>query len=95
MSLYSQMFEGFKEKYLGFATLAILGQSCLGSVAAMYILKNGTSVGQMFQLAIVVMICMAVNGSILSQQKAKLVFNLIISSVVSSTFFIILNTAVI
>lgn len=95
MSLYLQSLEGFKEKYLGFATLAIIGQSCLGSAAAMYILKNGTSAIQMFQLAIVVMICMSVNGAILSQQKVKVVFDLILTSVILSVFFIILNTAVI
>ena len=95
MSLYTDLLEGFKEKYLGLAAIAIIGQSCLGSAAAMYILKNGTSLGQMIQLAVVVIICMAVNGAVLSQQKVKMVFDLILTSAVLSTFLIVLNTLVI
>lgn len=95
MTLYQKTFEDFKRGYLGFATLAIIGQSCLGSAAAMYILKNGTSVSQMFQLALIVIVCMVVNGAILAQQKPKMVFNLIITSVVASIFMILLNTLVI
>lgn len=92
MTLYQKTFEDFKRGYLGFATLAIIGQSCLGSAAAMYILKNGNSVPQMFQLALIVIVCMVVNGAILAQQKPKIVFNLIITSVVASVLMIVLNT---
>lgn len=92
MALYQKTFEDFKRGYLGFATLAIIGQSCLGSAAAMYILKNGNSVSQMLQLAVIVIVCMVVNGSILAQQKPRIVFNLIITSVVASVFMIVLNT---
>jgi hypothetical protein len=92
MTLYQKTFEDFKRGYLGFATLAIIGQSCLGSAAAMYILKNGNSVLQMFQLALIVIVCMVVNGAILAQQKPKIVFNLIITSVLASVLMIVLNT---
>ncbi len=95
MTLYQKTLRDFKRGFMGFATLAIIGQSCLGSAAAMYILKNGTSFFQMFQLALVVIICMIVNGSILSQQKPKLVFDLIISSTFISIVMILLNTLVI
>ena len=94
MTLYQKTFEDFKKGYLGFATLAIIGQSCLGSAAAMYVLKNGTSLFQMFQLALVVLACMFVNGAILSQQKPKLVFNLILASVATSLLEILLNTII-
>lgn len=92
MSLYVNALEDFKENYLGYIALAIIGQSCLGSAAAMYILKNGTSLTQMVQLTIVVIICMLVNGAVLSQQKPKIVFNLLLVSVLFSVFFIALNT---
>lgn len=95
MTLYQKTFEDFKKGYLGFATLAIIGQSCLGSAAAMYVLKNGTSLFQMLQLALVVLVCMFVNGAILSQQKPKLVFNLILTSVIVSIVEILLNTIII
>ena len=95
MTRYQKKLEEFKKGYLGFATLAIIGQSCLGSAAAMYVLKNGTSLFQMIQLAMVVVVCMFVNGSVLAQQKPKLVFNLILTSVVTSIVMILLNTVII
>ena len=95
MTRYQKTLEDFKKGYLGFATLAIIGQSCLGSAAAMYVLENGTSLFQMIQLALVVLACMFVNGAVLSQQKPKLVFNLILTSVVNSIVMILLNTLII
>lgn len=94
MTLYQKTFQNFEEGYLGFITLAIIGQSCLGGAAAMYILENGVSFIQMFQLALVVLVCSCVNGAILSQQKHKLVFNLIIASVVLSILTILINNAI-
>ncbi|KGO89778.1 hypothetical protein [Flavobacterium suncheonense] len=94
MTLYQKSLQDFQKGYLGFATLAIIGQSCLGGAAAMYILQNGTSFFQMIQLAVVVIACSFVNGAILSQQKPKLVFNLIIVSVAISIAAIILNNFV-
>ncbi|MGX7667258.1 hypothetical protein [Flavobacterium pedocola] len=94
MTLYQKTFQDFQRGYLGFTTLAIIGQSCLGGAAAMYILQNGTSVLQMMQLALVVIACSFVNGAILAQQKPKLVFNLIIASVTISILMIVLNVFV-
>ncbi|CAM3982195.1 hypothetical protein FLAN108750_03015 [Flavobacterium antarcticum] len=95
MELYQKSFENFKESYIAFSTLAVIGQSCLGSIAAMYILSNGTNPLQMIQLAILVIICMSVNTAILAQLTPKTVFNLIITTVISSVFFIIVNTLII
>ncbi|HSD14949.1 MAG TPA: hypothetical protein VLB74_09900 [Flavobacterium sp.] len=95
MTLYQKTFQEFQKEYYAYATLAIIGQSCLGGAAAMYILQNGTSFSQMIQLALVVLVCSFVNGAILAQQKHKLVFNLILSSVITSAIMIILNTLVI
>lgn len=95
MTLYQKTLQDFQRGYLGFTTLAIIGQSCLGGAAAMYILQNGTSLSQMIQLAMVVIFSSVVNGSILAQQKPKLVFNLIITSVALSVLMIVLNTLII
>lgn len=95
MTLYQKTFQDFEKGYLGFTTLAIIGQSCLGGAAAMYILQNGVSLFQMIQLTLVVLACSFVNGAILSQQKHKLVFDLIIASVSISVLMILLNTTVI
>lgn len=91
MTLYQKTLEDFQKGYIGFSTLVVIGQSCLGGAAAMYILKNGVSFFQMFQLGLVVLACSFVNGAILSQQKPKLVFNLTIASVLLSIATIILN----
>lgn len=94
MKLYQKSFANFQENYIAFTTLAVIGQSCLGSIAAMYTLSNGTGTLQMTQLTIIVMICMSVNTSILAQINHKTVFNLIILSVFNSIFFIIVNTLI-
>lgn len=94
MELYQKSLSNFKEGYIAYSTLAVIGQSCLGSIAAMYILSNGTSPLQMIQLALIVIICMSVNTAILAQLSPKTVFNLIITTVLSSVFFIIVNTLI-
>ncbi len=95
MTLYQKKLADFNNNFIGFATLIVIGQSCLGSAAAMNILKNGTSILQMVQLGIIVLICMLVNTSILAQMKHKVIFNLTIISVISSIFFIFINTIII
>lgn len=75
--------------------MAIIGQSCLGATAAMFVLANGTSVTQMIQLAIIVFINIFANTSILAQMSHKIVFNLIITSVFFSILFIIINNIIV
>ena len=91
MSTYQKYLDGYARGYIGFNTIAILFQSCWGSAAAMYVLKNGTSPLQMVQLFFVVILCMIFNGSVLSQQKPKVVFNLLIASVLINAIILILN----
>ncbi|WP_343696655.1 hypothetical protein [Flavobacterium sp.] len=92
MTLYQTTFDIFNRNYMGSAAMAVIGQSCLGGAAAMYVLSNGTSITQMIQLAIIVLACIFVNTSILAQMKHKVVFNLLILSSVLSVVFILLNT---
>lgn len=92
MTLYQTTFENFNKNYMGSAAMAVIGQSCLGGAAAMYVLANGTSISQMIQLAIIVLACVFANTSILAQMKHKTVFNLIIASTLLSVFFILLNS---
>lgn len=92
MTLYNTIFERFNHSYISSATLAVLAQSCLGGAAAMTILANGTSMGQMIQLAVVVMVCMGVNTGILAQLNHKIIFNLVIASAFFSTLFILMNS---
>ncbi|WP_456313000.1 hypothetical protein [Pseudomonas shirazensis] len=94
MTLYQTTFENFNKNYMGSAAMAVIGQSCLGGAAAMYVLANGTSIMQMVQLAIIVLACVFANTSILAQMKHKVIFNLIILSAFLSVFFILLNSFV-
>ncbi len=91
MKIYKEYLEEYKKGLIGYTPLAIIGQSCLGSVAAMFILMNGNSALQMFQLFIITILCMFYNGAMLAQQKPKLSFNLLIISVFFSILFSIMN----
>ncbi|WP_165748379.1 hypothetical protein [Cellulophaga sp. Z1A5H] len=93
MSAYQHYLRVYSEGIMGYQALAIIGQSCMGSVTAMVILMNGVSVGQMVQLFIIIAMCMGYNAAILSQQKPKLSFKLLLLSVLSSITFFILNVA--
>ncbi|QLC66264.1 hypothetical protein LPB248_08200 [Flavobacterium sp. LPB0248] len=92
MTLYQTTFDIFNRNYMGSAAMAVIGQSCLGGAAAMYVLSNGTSILQMIQLGIIVLACVFANTSILAQMKHKVVFNLIMLSTLLSVFFIFLNS---
>lgn len=94
MTLYQTTFDIFNRNYMGSAAMAVIGQSCLGGAAAMFVLANGTSITQMIQLAIIVLACVFANTSILAQMKHKVVFNLIILSGFLSVLFIFLNSII-
>lgn len=91
MSTYQKYLDNYTRGLMGYNTLAILGQSCLGGIAAMFVLQNGTSPAQMIQLFLVTIFCSGFNGAILSQQKPKLIFNLLITTIIINTFLILLN----
>ncbi|GIZ07297.1 hypothetical protein [Flavobacterium sp. UMI-01] len=91
MTLYNKTFGIFDNGYFGYATIGILGQSCLGGIAAMAVLANGTSALQMFQLTLIVLISMLANTFILAQMKHKVVFNMLNASVIVNLILILLN----
>jgi hypothetical protein len=95
MTLYQKTLGDFQQSYVGFAALVIIGQSCLGGAAAMYILENGNSLLQMIQLGFVVITCTLVNVGILAQLSPKTVFNMTIFSVLLSMLSIAMNVLVV
>lgn len=95
MTLYQKTLGDFQESYVGFAALVIIGQSCLGGAAAMYILENGNALPQMIQLGLVAITCTLVNVGILAQLTPKTVFNMTIFSVILSMLAIAMNVLVI
>lgn len=94
MTLYQKTLADFQENYVGYAALVVIGQSCFGAAAVMYVLENGIGILQLFQMAILVLTCMMLNVCILSQQTPKLVFNYTIISVALSSLLILINTLV-
>lgn len=95
MTLYQKTLVDFQKSYFLFAALVIIAQSCLGGIAAMYILENGNAIPQMLQLGMIVMTCTFVNVGILAQLTPKTIFNLTIFSVILSLIAIVMNVLVI
>lgn len=92
MTLYSRYYEEFQDKYMMYVPLTIILQSCIGSIAAMYILMTGLdSVSSMIQLFLCVVLCMFYNAAILAQLKGKIVFNMLILSLLFNVLFIVIN----
>jgi len=94
ISLYKRNLEGYTRGFMGFNALAVMVQSCIGGIAAMTVLQNGSSPLQMVQLFLVVIVSSFFNGSVLAQQKPKTVFNLLLISVVVNTIITILNAII-
>ncbi len=93
MSTYDKIYSKFEYGFFGSIVLGVLASSCIGGIAAMAVLENGTSPFQLFQLFLVVAASMTFNGSVLSQQKPKVVFNLLLASLITNTVLAILNFA--
>lgn len=91
MSYYQKNLEAYRRGAMGFNALAVMVQSCIGGIAAMTVLQNGSSPAQMIQLFFVVIFSSAFNGAVLSQQKPKLLFDLLILSVVGNTAIALFN----
>ena len=91
MKIYKNLLAEFERAQMGYAAIAIIGQSCIGSVAVMMILMNDLpKVPLLFLLFLVTIFCMIFNGAVLAQLKPKLTFNLFILSEVFSCIVIAL-----
>jgi len=92
MRLYKQLFNEFKREQTGYATIAIIGQSCIGSVAAMVVLMNHMPAAiKLTLLFLVTILCMAYNSAVLARLSAKTTFNLLVFSVLFSILTIVGN----
>ena len=92
MTLYTKYYNEFQNKYTMYIPLTIILQSCIGSIAAMYILMTGLdTISSLVQLFLCVILCMFYNAAILAQMKGKLVFNMLILSLLFNVVFIVLN----
>jgi hypothetical protein len=92
METYKSYLEAYTKGLLGFNTLGILAQSCLGSIAAMTILMNGTRPLQIVELFFVIILSMGFNVMVLSQQSPKVIFNTLLISVCFNLLMTLINT---
>ncbi|RZS99679.1 hypothetical protein [Aquimarina brevivitae] len=84
MTLYTKLSTDFTENYIGYSALAIIVSTCLGSIAIMATLMNGHNLLQMFMVFLSVVVCSAHNAAILTVQKPKVVFDLLVLSVITN-----------
>lgn len=85
IALYQELLEEYKKGQTGYATIAIIGQSCLGSAAAMFLLMSDLSdLPKMGLLFVVTILCMGFNGAVLANLRSKIAFNILILSVLFS-----------
>ncbi|MEL6810319.1 MAG: hypothetical protein AAFP76_03170 [Bacteroidota bacterium] len=92
MTLYEKLNTDFTQGFLGHAAIGIIASTCLGSIAVMAILAHGNGLPQMLMVFLAVAICNAYNAAILTVQKPKLVFNLLVASFIINTLLIIGNS---
>lgn len=88
MKIYNNLLRDFQSSYMMMIPLSIVFQSCLGSIATLYIIMNKGPM-MLLQLGICIAVTMMYNASILAQLKSKSVFNLLILSILSNILLII------
>lgn len=91
--IYNNLMTEYNSGIPAYPSIAILGQSCIGSIAVMFLLMNENLADKtkMIELFFVTILCMGFNGTVLSQQSGKIQFNTLIVSLLISIAFIILN----
>ncbi|WP_046744399.1 hypothetical protein [Kordia zhangzhouensis] len=93
MTLYTQYYNEFHDKYTMYIPLTIILQSCVGAIAAMYILINGLdTISSLVQLFICVLVTSFYNAAILAQLRDKWVFNMLLISLLLNVVFIVVNS---
>lgn len=89
---YNSLLAEFKKEQTGYAAIAIIAQSCLGSAAVMLLLMNEMPmVIKMTFIFLITILCMGYNAAVLAQLKSKITFNALILSILFSCSIIIAN----
>lgn len=91
MTLYNKLNADFTENFIGNTALAMIISTCIGSIAVMFTLMNGHGMAQMAMVFATVLVCSLHNASILTLQKPKLVFDLLLLSIVTNVALIVGN----
>lgn len=85
---YNLFIERLKFSHFALISMAILVGSCVGGIATMFVFENNSPI---WQFLLAVGFSMANLVAAISQAPTKWVFNLFMSSLIVSTFLIIIN----
>ncbi|MEO8762175.1 MAG: hypothetical protein ABI388_11645 [Bacteroidia bacterium] len=85
---FNRQVDGFENARFGWMAMLIIIQSCLGSVACMYVLKNNASDVMLVAGAVVTM---ASNSVLIAQGSGKLCLSFFYISIVVNAILILLN----
>ena len=89
---YNNLLKEFESKQIGYSAIAVLGISCMASIAVMLIMMHHMPI--LFKMIAVFLVTIFSAGfmtSVLAQLRLKLRFNLLLLSLVFSTMVIIIN----
>ena len=90
-NMYLKSFIYFRSHYLQLIPLTIILQTCIASIAVLYLLMHPPTTGIMIQLAISVYAASFYNGAIIAQLPVKTVYNLLIASILINLVLIVVN----
>ena len=92
MNILNHYRDDFRKNYILYIPLSIILQSCLGSIATMFILMNSTrGTFHFFELTLCVVFAMGYNAVIYAQLKNKTIFNILIATLLVHVSLIIIN----
>ncbi len=89
MATLAHLQKDFTKNIMGYSAMGIILSTCLGSIAIMQIMAYGNGFLQMALVLLVVAICSGHNAAILTVQKPKLIFNLLVWSTIISVLIIV------
>ena len=89
--MYHKSFEHFRTHYLQLIPLTIILQTCIASIAVLFLLKKPPTTEIMLQLAIGIYASSFYNGAIIAQLSVKTVYNLLIASIFINLLLIIIH----
>lgn len=83
-----EMQQEFELDFYMYIPLTIILNSCIGSIAAMNILTQGTTMVAGIELTICVALCMGYNAALLSGANKKFTFRLLLVSLIVNLLLI-------
>ncbi len=81
----------FENDYYMYIPLTIILNSCIGSIAAMTVLAQGTGIISGIELTICVSLCMGYNAALLAGSNKKIAFWLLAVSLVANLLLILIT----